>query len=188
MTSIFRSGALLIVAVLVAALSHVSAILLMPALVPVDSWSRLGTFGEAGKFALLASSGLPGESSGVPRSDPMTLMALCRYDLDETGPVRISGEMALPYWGFFAHDRRGMVYYAINNRAFGDRPLSLRVMSADDVVRFRADLPEDAEQELLVASPEARGFVIVRALVPQPAARSRIEAELRRLDCQPAGQ
>ena len=182
MTALYRSGALIIIAALLAALTHISAILLVPSLVPVDVWTRFAKLGDVGAFALLATT--DGVADLVPRNDPMTIIAICRYDLDDSGPVRISGRLSLPYWGFFAHDRRGMVYYAINNRSFGERPLSLRVMTADDVVRFRADLPEDAEQELLVASPDTRGFVLIRALVPFPSARLRVEAELKQLACQ----
>lgn len=181
MTALYRSGVLIIIAFLLAALTHVSAILLVPSLTLIDSWTKLAKLGDVGTFALVTTT--DGVSDLVPRNDPMTIIAICRYDLDDSGPVRISGRLNLPYWGFFAHDRRGMVYYAINNRAFGERPLSLRVMTGDDVVRFRADLPEDAEQELLVASPDARGFVLIRALVPFPGSRLRVEAELKQLEC-----
>lgn len=183
--SLFRNFALLIMSGLLAALSHVSAILLLPSLTPNDSWSRLSVVAEIGKVALLP----PAETNPtlIPRSDPMTLVAICRYDLDESGPLKLSAALALPYWGLSAHDRLGMVYYAINNRSFGERALSIRIMNPDEVVRFRADLPEDAEQELLVAAPEQRGFVLVRALIPLPSARARIEAELMQLRCQPSG-
>lgn len=182
MTSFYRAGALLAVALLLAALSHIGAILLFPTLAGTDDWTRLASFGEPGKFVLLPTQ--PQLSAALPRSDPMMLMALCRYDLDETGSIRVSGSTDLPYWGLSAHNRHGMTYYAINNRGFGTRALSLRVMSQDDVLRFRADLPEDAEQELLVAAPEPRGFVLVRALIPFPSARPRIETELGKLSCQ----
>ena len=178
-----RNLALLVIAGLLAILVHLSSVLSVPYLAPIDAWSRLAILGEVGRFITLPSPS--SESSIVPRGDPATLVALCRYDLDESGQWKITGRLNIPYWGFSAHDRHGMVFYAINNRSFGDRPLALRIMSPDEVVRFRADLPEDAEQELLVAAPEARGFVLVRMLVTLPSLRARIEAELNQLQCQP---
>lgn len=182
MSSIVRMGTLFITLLLLAGLAHVSTILLIPTLAPVDDWSRLAPLSPLGKFTLL-----PAGTPSIPRSDPMTILALCRYDLDGNGQIEISGTMNLPYWGLSAHNRLGLSYYTINNRTYGEKPLSLRIMSPEDLVRFRADLPEDAEQQLLIASTGARGFVLVRALVLSPSARDRVEGELQKLSCQAGG-
>jgi uncharacterized membrane protein len=184
MIRILRNLTWLAGGVALAALVHIAAVLLVPALVTNDAWTRLGRF-QTGE-GLQALPAATARATPIRMADPATVVLVCRYDLDDEGPIRVTGRANVPYWGLSLHNKHGAAYYAINNRALAERPLELRVMTADDVTRFRADLPEDAEQELLIAAPEAQGFVLIRALVPEPSSRPRIEAEMAKLACAPS--
>jgi uncharacterized membrane protein len=185
MIATLRSLAIVFGGITLAGLIHLTAVLLLPSLASNDPWVRLGRFETAQGFQMLPSA--TAESAPLRMADPATVILVCRFDLDEDGSIRVTGRANVPYWGLSVHARHGGAFYAINNRAIGDRPLEMRVMTPDDVTRFRADLPDDAEQELLIAAPQAQGFVLIRALVPEPSARARIEAELGNLRCTPTG-
>jgi uncharacterized membrane protein len=169
-------------ALALAALVHIAVILLVPVLMPIDAYTRFGQFEvERGFQALPAATP---QAVALRFADPSVVSAICRYDLDQGGVIRITGRPTLAYWAVSLHNRTGLVYYAINNRGAGDRPLDLRVMDRDEITRLRADLPEAAEQSLLIAPPEPQGFALLRALVPTPNARARVEREVAGFTCE----
>lgn len=184
MIYVLRNVTWIVGGLLLAALVHLSVILLVPSLASTDAWTRLGLFEVGTGFQILPAPSP--EQSPIRLADPATAIAICRYDLDDTGPIKITGRLQVAYWGLSIHNRQGFVFYAINDRSIGDRPLELRVMSPEDISRFRADLPDAAEQELLIPSAQAQGFVLVRVILPVASARQRVEAELAKLRCGPA--
>ena len=165
-------------------LVHLSSIMLMPLIAPTDAWTRLGRFETAAGFQTLPAA--TPEASPLRLADPATVIAVCRYDLDEDGAIVIGGRANVAYWSLSVHNRQGAAFYAINDRGLGERPLELRVMPAEEVADYRAELPSEAEETLIVPAPQPRGFVLMRALVPYPSARARVEAEVRNLTCRPA--
>lgn len=170
----------LISALLIACVVHISAILLLPRVAPEDVWTRLAKFGDVGKFHLLAS---PKDNSAAdPNVDPAIVMAICRYDLSNA-PFRIYGEPAQWYWSLALHNNRGFIYYSVNNRAMGDRPLDLRILDEDDYADKQQEEVEEAAQEFVVASPTLRGYVVLRALVPEESAREQIEQSVKAVGC-----
>jgi len=165
----------------VAGLVHIAVVLSLPHLAPTDAVARLQRFEVGPGFQRIT----PASAAEMPWrfADPHIVQAFCRFDLEEDGPIRIHGRAALPYWGLSVHNRLGQAVYAINNRAIGDRPLQMRVMTPEDITRFRADLPDDAEQELLIPAPGVQGFVLLRALVPEASSRALVEREIANLRC-----
>ena len=172
-------------AAILAALVHVASVLVLPSLAPESLWTRLETLG-VGTTGFSRVPDVADRPEGIAALDPATVTVACRYDLAD-GPVKITGRLDLDYWAIWLHEERGHAYYAINARANGDRALELRIMTDDQLARFRADLPEDAETELLVASPTRRGFVVLRGLVPEPSTRAMVEREISGARCQPNG-
>lgn len=164
-----------------AALVHVVTVLAIPGQAPESFWTRLERIGvPIDGFVRLAPE-REGEP-GVRGLDPATITIACRFDLAR-GAVRVLGRLDVDYWGLWAHTESGFVHYAINSRSNGERRLELRIMTEDQLAVFRADLPEDAEQELLIASPTEKGFVVLRALVPEASARPLVEQELSAVTC-----
>jgi uncharacterized membrane protein len=66
------------------------------------------------------------------------------------------------------YTRRGVVYYAINDRAAGRRVIELDLMTSAQ----RAELPDDEEvtaaDRLIVEAPTPTGLIVIRALAIEP--------------------
>ncbi len=176
-----RLAITLVSALIIACVAHLATILLLPYVAPQDVWTRLEKTGAPGSFHILpaASPSQPAD----PNADPAVVMAICRYDL-EKNPFRIFGEPSQWYWGLALHTNRGFIYYSINNRAIGDAPLDLRVLSEDDFAAKQQEEVEEAAQEFIVASPSTRGYAVLRALVPEQSAREQIEENFRKMNCE----
>jgi uncharacterized membrane protein len=84
------------------------------------------------------------------------------------------------------YSRRGVVYYAINDRAAGRRVIELDLMTAAQ----RNALPDDEEvtaaDRLIVESPTATGLIVLRALAPEPGLMTVAREALTRARCQAA--
>ena len=92
----------------------------------------------------------------MPFMDPAFATAVCRYDLTD-GPLKLSVPVSAAYTSVSFYTRRGVAYYAINDRAAGRRLIELELMTT----RSAAGLPEEedvtAADRLIVESPTAPG-------------------------------
>ena len=81
------------------------------------------------------------------------------------------------------YTRRGVAYYAINDRSAGRRQIELQLMTAAQ----RADLPEEEDvttaDRLIVESPSGTGLIVMRALAPEPGLMPVARAALSRATC-----
>jgi uncharacterized membrane protein len=91
--------------------------------------------------------------------------------------------VSLAYTSVSFYTRRGVAYYAINDRAAGRRTIELDLMTADQ----RSDLPEDEEvtaaDRLIVESPTSTGLIVVRALAAEPGLMPAVRASLNSTTC-----
>jgi len=55
--------------------------------------------------------------------------AVCRYDLD-SGPIKLTVPISRPIPRLSFYTRRGVAYYAINDRSAGRRQIELQLMTA----------------------------------------------------------
>ena len=99
--------------------------------------------------------------------DPAFAAAVCRYDLSN-GPLKLTAPVSPAYTSVSFYTRRGVAYYAINDRAAGRRVIELDLMTTAQ----RAELPEDEEvtaaDRLIVELPTDTGLIVMRALAPEP--------------------
>jgi uncharacterized membrane protein len=172
----------LVSTLIIACTVHLATILILPYVAPQDVWTRLDKFGSPGAFRVLPAAA-PGQAVD-PYADPAIVMAICRYDLDKA-PFRVVGEPSLWYWGLALHTNRGFIYYSINNRAIGEGSLDLRILNEDEYAAKQQEEVEEAAQEFVVASPSLRGYVVLRALVPEASAREQIEENFKKVKCEP---
>lgn len=177
-----RLAVTLLSTLIIACAVHIAAILILPYVAPQDVWSRLDKLGAPSAFHALPAPA-PGQAVD-PYADPAIVMAICRYDLS-SAPFRISGDPSLWYWGLALHTNRGFIYYSINNRAIGEGALDLRILSEDDYAAKQQEEVEEAAQEFVVPSPSIRGYVVLRALVPETSARAQIEENFKKVSCEP---
>ena len=82
------------------------------------------------------------------------------------------------------HSRHGTVFYALTDRATTRGGFDLVVATADQLAAMEAkDTDEEPPQELRVLAPGRKGFVLARALAPQPSAYDDAAAQIAEMTC-----
>ena len=126
------------------------AVLLLPRTATQDAYSRLAPIAPVNTVAPLPQP--TPQNAVMPFMDPAFATAVCRYDLSG-GPLKLTVPVSPAYTSVSFYTRRGVAYYAINDRAAGRRLIELDLMTAAQ----RAELPEDedvtAADRLIVESP-----------------------------------
>ena len=101
--------------VIVGALVHFIAILVIPIVATRDAYARLEDLGPVGATIALARPS-PTERR-FPYADPALASAFCRFDL-ASGPVRVKAAVGRAGFASLSfHTRRGAVFYALTDKA-----------------------------------------------------------------------
>lgn len=169
------------VGLVLAGIVHLVSVLIMPNFAERDAYSRLSVIGSANTVAQIDDPTPFG--AVLPATDPAFVTAVCLYDLGE-GPLRLRVPTTGDYTSVSFYTRRGLAFYAINDRSAGRRVIELDLMSA----KQKAALPDDedvtAADRLIVVAPENEGIVLMRALARERGARDEIK---RRMDAATCG-
>jgi uncharacterized membrane protein len=173
----------LIAGVLLGGIVHLLTVLLLPRTASQDAYSRMTPVAPVNAMAQVPSPSP--QNAVIPFMDPAFATAVCRYDLTN-GPLKLSAPVSAAYTSVSFYSRRGVVYYAINDRAAGRRVIELDLMTAAQ----RNALPDDEEvtaaDRLIVESPTATGLIVLRALAPEPGLMTVAREALARARCQAA--
>jgi uncharacterized membrane protein len=171
----------LLAGALLGGIVHLVAVLMLPRTATQDAYSRLTPVAPLNTVALLPQPGPQHEL--MPLMDPAFASAVCRYDLED-GPIKLTVPITPAYTSVSFYTRRGVAYYAINDRSAGRRQIELQLMTAAQ----RADLAEDedvtAADRLIVESPSNTGLILMRALAPEPGLMPVARTTLGRATCQ----
>jgi uncharacterized membrane protein len=168
--------------ILLGGIVHLSSVLVLPRTATQDAYSRLEPITPVNAVAALP---VPSpEEKLLPFMDPAFVVAVCRYDLT-AAPLKVTTPVGQAYTSLTFYTRRGIAYYAINDRAAGRRTIELDLMTADQ----RSRLPEDEEvtaaDRLIVESPTLTGLVVLRALSPEPSSMPIARGVLAAAQCRP---
>ena len=173
---------LLLGGALLGGIVHIATVIVLPRTATQDAYSRLAAVAPVNKV-----TPLPEPAAGtalMPLMDPAMALAVCRYDLSQ-GPLKLTVPVSPAYTSVSFYTRRGVAYYAINDRSAGRRQIELQLMTAAQ----RADLPDDEEvtaaDRLIVESPSDTGLILMRALAPEPGLMPVAQATLSRATCKP---
>jgi uncharacterized membrane protein len=173
----------LIAGVLLGGIVHLLTVLLLPRTASQDAYSRMAPIAPVNAMAPVPEPSP--QNAVIPFMDPAFAAAVCRYDLSN-GPLKLSAPVSTAYTSVSFYSRRGVVYYAINDRAAGRRVIELDLMTAAQ----RNALPDDEEvtaaDRLIVESPTATGLIVLRALAPEPGLMTVAREALTRARCQAA--
>jgi uncharacterized membrane protein len=169
---------------IVAALVHLIVVLIAPSLATRDAFARLAPLGAPG-----ATVALPRPSPAerlLPYADPAIASAVCRYDLS-AGPIRVTAPLGR---GAFAsisfHSRRGMVFYALTDKAATHGVIEAVLATPEDVSALAAhDDEEEPSRDLRIAAPATEGFVMMRVFSELPSLYPAAEAQAKALQCNP---
>ena len=172
-------------AVLLGGIVHLSTVLAMPQAAKQDAYSRLAQLTPVNAMAPLAVT-----KAGVeimPFMDPAFAAAVCRYDLT-AAPLKLTVPVSQAYTSVSFYTRKGVAYYAINDRAAGRRVIELDLMTE----KQHADTPEEedvtAADRLIVESPTATGLIVLKALAPEPGQMAAARRTLSGARCRPQPQ
>ncbi len=166
----------------IAGLVHIISILAMPLLAPQDAFGRLAEATPLGRLVIL-DNGPPGKEL-LPFEDPATIIAVCRFDLAQ-GALRLRSNFdgeGLVLMSF--RNRFGTAFYAMTDRGTSRGRLDVVVATRAQLDAIEAQDSEDevpSDLRLLAQLPE--GFVMLRALSPEPGQRADAAARLKMITC-----
>lgn len=181
------TGALpwLLATMLVAGLTHFTAVLLLPKVATRDAYERLAARGAVDHMVILPSSGP--DATLIPFLDPATVQGLCFFDMAK-GPVRLKArveEGRLLTLSF--RTREGRIFYAMTDRAALHDMIDIRLVTESQLQQVEAG--DDEEQglpsELRLKTLASKGLIVATALVARPGDRQDAEARIKAIDCHP---
>ena len=108
----------LLAGALLGGIVHLVAVLILPRTATQDAYSRLTPIAPVNTVAAVPQPAP--QSEVMPFMDPAFATAVCRYDLTE-GPIKLSVPVSAAYTSVSFYTRRGVAYYAINDRSAGRR-------------------------------------------------------------------
>ena len=178
-------GLWLLAAVLVTALTHLIAILILPRLAPRDAAHRLAPLLASDHMTLLPPAGPA--SMLIPFGDAAVVQSACFFDLTAS-PARIRAsveEGKLLTLSF--RTREGQIFYAMTDRAALHGSIDIRLVSDEQLQAVEAGDDEDQglPTELRLKAPSQRGMVVATALVARPAERQDAESRVKAVECHP---
>jgi len=160
---------------------HLVAVLQLPRAATQDAYSRITPIAPVNTVTAMPTP--TPQDAVIPFMDPAFAAAVCRYDLSK-GPIKLSAPVSPAYTSVSFYTRRGVAYYAINDRAAGRRVIELDLMTSAQ----RAQMPEEedvtAADRLIVESPTPTGLIIIRALAPEPGTMATARNALTSARCQ----
>lgn len=172
----------LLAGALLGGIVHLVAVLILPRTATQDAYIRLTPIAPVNAVSALPQPTPQNEL--MPFMDPAFAAAVCRYDLD-AGPIKLTVPVAAAYTSVSFYTRRGVAYYAINDRSAGRRQIELLLMTTAQ----RSELPEEEDvtsaDRLIVESPSNTGLIMMRALAPEPGLLPMAQAVLARATCRP---
>lgn len=178
--TLFWAGAGLLLGLII----HIVSILWVPAVAENDAWARLGEFGPANRVNILPVAAV--RDRLLPDLDPSMRHAVCLYDLAD-GPLRIHAAVPPGYWSVALYDRRGVNYYALNDRLIGGgRSIELWIATREQLLSLEESDTAGGEGDagrLVIGAPREQGFALFRLLVAVPSDAKPIEAALGATTC-----
>ena len=172
----------LLAAVLLAGIVHLGTVLLLPYTATRDSYTRLAAVADTNKMTLLAQPAP--DHALLPFMDPAFATAVCRYDL-AGGPLKLRTVVSQNYTSVTFYTRRGIAFYAINDRAAARRAIELDLMTSAQRALLQEDEEVTAADRLIVESPDVTGLIVLRTLAPEPSLMPIARVVLSAATCSP---
>ena len=126
-------------------LVHIAVLLLLPQFSARDAWSSLAEAADFYKAVRIDSDA--GETPLVRSGDPFFYAAACRFDLDD-GAVHVRAPGKIPFWSVSIYNRGGHNVYSFNDRATDSGSLDFVVLTSEQMIEMRKQLPEELKQSI----------------------------------------
>ncbi len=171
---------------LVAGLTHLCAILLLPGVATRDAYDLLAArYVRHAGMSLLAPA-RPGDTL-IPFRDPAAVQGLCFFDLNKA-PTRVRTKVEegrLLTLSFRTRD--GRIFYSMTDRAALRGSIDIRLVTPAQLAEVVAGDDEDAglPEELRLKAPATAGLIVATALIARPSERAEAEARIKAIECKP---
>lgn len=170
----------LVLFAVVAGLTHIVSIFLIPLVTHQDIFSRLEAGAPVNQLAAIDNADL----KSFPFADTNLAVAICRYDLT-TGPVRLRVPLSETFLVITLAERTSGIFSSVSDRAATRGVLDVVVATAPQLDRIaRLDDEDQAVEEIRVAAPGSKGLAILKVFIDRPSSREKAEALLRRAQCE----
>jgi uncharacterized membrane protein len=168
------------IVLLLAAAFHVGALWALPRLIVARVSSRMAANGEVNHAF---GQSLPTAASrAVVKPSPDLLYAVCVFDLS-TGSLLVEGDLPGGYWSLSAFAANSDNFFVVDDRQVqGNRARYLLAREAKP-----ARLPAELAGVPVVVAPSAKGVLLFRILVLDPADMAAPLAAQRSARCTPVG-
>jgi len=171
---------LTICGLLLAGIIHIIIVLLIPKLGSKDAAKQIASKLSSDKFYFIDD----GKSLGISNTDPFLKLSVCKFDLTNHA-IEIIGPSTKNFWSASVFDERGRVIYSMNDRTAIKNQLRMIVVNPIQMADIRQTQPEEVESSILVESQSMRGFVLLRALIPDASWNSQTLEFLQNSECVP---
>lgn len=165
---------------ILAGIVHIIIILLIPSLGSKDAAKQIASTFTANKFHYIND----GKKVGITNSDPFLKLSVCKFDLTSSA-IEIKGPPNINFWSASVFDERGRVIYSMNDRTAIKNQLRVVIVNPIQMADIRQTQPEEVESSVIVESQSTKGFVLLRALVPDASWNSQSVDFLRNSECIP---
>lgn len=175
-----RIAYLVAISLTLAGLVHIGSLLGVPRVATAGPYERLANLDADGRFVVLPDEGERSEL--LPFRDPAFVTAACRYDVSK-GPVTLRAMLPSTYGAVAVHNRAGLPFYALNDRAAANGAVELTILASGDVPAAELDDPNEERPALRIVSPTATGFILVRLFAVGESARPALRALAAKASC-----
>lgn len=172
----------LLIGLILAGIVHISIVLMIPNFATRNAWSNLVDTGAAWQFVRLNREKRPADRL-LASTDPQFQIAVCRFDLSQS-PLLIRTSGILLFWSVAVFDQFGNNVYSLNDRTAIDQQLNLLVVNSVQMADLRQAPSTTVEQSIIFEATTDRGFVLVRALQPDPSWAPEVDRFLGQASCE----
>ncbi|MGE4373299.1 MAG: DUF1254 domain-containing protein [Xanthobacter sp.] len=187
---------LVFVAVL-AGITHIVSILLMPAVAERGAYARLSALAGQNEMVLLEDP--TPQHMALPMMDPAFITGICLFDIDAQ-PLKVQVPVTSDYVSVSFYTDKGLAFYALTDKAAARAPelaappdgvsseeaIELDLMTATQKAALPQDKTITAADRLIIVAPEPRGVIAVRAFVSNPSLHAQVRHMLERARCTPS--
>ncbi|WP_237683988.1 DUF1254 domain-containing protein [Pseudaminobacter soli (ex Zhang et al. 2022)] len=163
-----------------AGIVHIVILLLIPSFSERNAWGRLADVADLETMVRIDTS-----AAGPPLisgTDPAFLSAACRFDLSD-GILHVQAPGHVPFWSASVYDRGGSNLFSLTDRSGPAGLLDVVVLTPEQMIDVRADLPQEFSQSVFLELPMSEGIIVVRAFAPDASWRPALEDFFRRSSC-----
>ncbi|MEC9342320.1 MAG: hypothetical protein VYD64_00605 [Pseudomonadota bacterium] len=171
----------LLCALVLAAIVHISVILLIPSYGTQDAYAIISRKIEPFAFRPIPGTGPDALLSDI---DPFFAYGVCRFELENRG-LYMSGPKIDSFWSATVLDEDGTVIYSLNSRTAIEGKLDLILLDPVEILRLREVAPPEAETSIIVEGDIKAGFVVLRVLMPDDSWQVRAQSFLEEVSCAP---